>query len=235
MDEIAKLIEKDTDLLLIDGIVKLIEQDTDLLLNDIKTFIYLRSELYTNYVDQTYGIGGGNFLMLVGLFSTLFYMAKCYAIIKDRQDLIVNHESLLSRILIKLGIHQLQWGPHRVIDRKALKFLLKDYSDWNLSKKQFNQIMDLYRNSLAHMGLPKLPVSTIDFRKKTPFNNAVETLDKWGKPFDIDHHSKCITSINADLVYRDVLNIRKNICIDVKKLDTNPDIARRLATFLVKI
>ncbi len=193
-------------------LIEKIEKDTNYILNDVKTFIYVRSELKDKYDTQAYGIGGGNFLMLVGLFSVLFYLAKCNAVLRDNKSLL-SGTSLIYRIL---HLREQVWSLQRIVDRKALRELLKQHSDLELSKKQFNQLMDSYRNHLAHLGLPRLPINTLSYSKNKSFKAAIKSLNNWAKSFDIDTLNS-ITLVNSDLLYRDVLNIRKSLFKEVKQ------------------
>ena len=78
-------------------IIKKVLDDTLLMTNDVKSFLFLRSEGLP-YLKK-YNLGGGNLLSLLGLFSILGMLSKIFFILKCGVDLSkkkIDHEELVA-------------------------------------------------------------------------------------------------------------------------------------------
>lgn len=183
--------------------IKIIENTCGLMINDTYSFVFLRSE-GLNYLKE-HSLGGGNFLMIIGQFAVLNYLAKTYSIlcsgevvyvtqedVKEfeniREDLKINHSEVWKKIKKLLKKPRL-WDF--INETEAFVKLIFDYpGDLGIPKndESMMKVWNDYRNKLSHIasiGNNNISV-TLEYWDQKTYIEAKEFLENEnGKPFSI--------------------------------------------------
>lgn len=118
-----------------------LSQQPSMVINDVKTFQWIR--LYHPEMLEKEGLGGGNILSIMGLFSVLNYFSKVYKILKSGK---------LPRRQIPADINRLTKKLYFVEDQAFLR-LLKDCPTKLVDSDKdddLRSIWNIFRNQLAH-------------------------------------------------------------------------------------
>lgn len=184
-----------------------IELHSRLMLADIDTFVWLKMDqksLYDSTAKQL-GIGGGNFLSVLGLFSILDYLAQIYTVLR------------LGNIPKKRkGVIQ----PETEQFERVCKLLSDSVGNWRLTKSQIRKSWDFFRNEITHRAYPKSIIFTVtfgDIRNFTEFSNVdLLKLSPEASPFGFDSNGKpfCLVEVFN-------LNIKKIIIWLSNEIENN--------------
>lgn len=153
------------------NIINEFEKRTNYLLNDCNSFLYLKCiPSVTDNECAENNIGGGNFLMAIGLFSLVNLAAKInYAIdgnehftkeeigeiVKVKKMLIDSSESnkkIISARFIVPKINTLKTPENKCFEKLFLD--TKDIVTWGIELADCQNIWDYYRNKLSHLSIP---------------------------------------------------------------------------------
>ncbi|MEK7587037.1 MAG: hypothetical protein AAB453_04170 [Patescibacteria group bacterium] len=146
------------------------------IINDCLTFTKIR--LHHNPVYKSLETGGGNFLMTLGLLSTLGFMAKIYAHLSNPSSFFDSNKhdevkKLKFEIIKRPGINKklldyLKIPPMGSVNEEdAFVNLVNRVQSDNivylgLDVRSSRKIWKIYRNKLAHLTIPLSPVGVYD-------------------------------------------------------------------------
>jgi len=182
-----------------------IESHVSLLLADIETFIWLKLDKKDDYdsASNKYGIGGGNFLSVIGLFSILDFLSQIYTIArlgkipKKKKNVIVPESNQTERV----------W-----------KLLYDSTSCWGISEVQFQKCWRSYRNPLVHNSFPKSPIFAVKFQDVNSYETFIG-LDssklKQNSPFGFDDNGTPICFV--ELLYLSTYQITLWVSDEIRK------------------
>ncbi|MDD5016407.1 MAG: hypothetical protein PHW73_15185 [Atribacterota bacterium] len=178
-----------------------LKKKTDFILGDVKTYIWVKSSVsykYSEYAGK-YHLGGGNFLIVQGLFSIINYLCKINFILQKGTSAydIVTKESNYD-------------------EKSAFEVLIRKSNIWKINDQGTLQaIWDYYRNSLTHLSYPKKSVSALNSRKNCRYLRLLEDIRSLNqKPFIIENG--IIKDCLAELLFRDVEKLIEWLCNEIK-------------------
>lgn len=159
-----------------DQINLLVQEISGSLTSDSLTFIKIR--LQHNAIYKSLSTGGGNFLMTLGLLSTLGFLAKVYCKL-SYPDFFTD-----DRVVIKAKKLKKKMAESRIATKKELEIfrvpridetneemcfvkLIDRVQEDNITYMGLNntsaqQVWRLFRNKLAHISVPRSPVAVYD-------------------------------------------------------------------------
>lgn len=141
-------------------LAEIIQNRTHSLIADANAFIWLRAEQGT--VLQDGRIGGGNFLMALGLFSIINFLGKVYSLLEDPSIAITQEEVEEAKQLVK-SVDGLKANKAFELKRvgqinettSSLKLFAEcPYLDSGFSEDELRRVWDGVRNNLSHMIVP---------------------------------------------------------------------------------
>lgn len=137
---------------------KYITEFIQYIIQDCKSFIYIRLNQIDDYRNHNFGIGGGNILMALGLFSTLGYLSKIFVILskdnykKNKWGDINETEAFLN--LMNITPHDLGF---------------KKIGDDNI-RKQWRR----WRHKLVHLTVPQGQIQACDAEHQPILKNQYQ-------------------------------------------------------------
>jgi len=168
----------------------LIKQRTSFIGGDCYTFIMGKSR-NENYI-HLWGTGGGNFLMAVGLFSVINFLAKVYRHLVEPTAFIseADRQSVIdTKTTLKTEHPELKqvisgWQNPRIGDVNEMQTFIKlgealpKNIDLGISQQDnitAENVWKVFRNFLTHMAWPGSSVATIHFQN-LPTNLTIEQM-----------------------------------------------------------
>lgn len=214
---------------------RLIEKRT-WMINDARLFTWAKCDGRLKIIEGL-KIGGGNFLVTLGLFAVLNFLSKAYYLLQEGSEVWSEEEiKKTKKILRKLPKGTKAFPPVFGSPKKterdcfidfalALQFPLFSNSK-ELSKKEqterYSEIWESYRNKLSHMAMPKHAAVTLNFAdlKYEGSGGAEELLEIDTSPAFIK--SGTLYAVRIDFFARD---IKKWVNWINQEIDENPKIS----------
>lgn len=165
-------------------------EDRTWMINDARLFTWAKCEGRRKTIEKL-NLGGGNFLVTLGLFSTLNFLSKVYYLLHDNAKLWTKEEvdlikkELKSNARTKKAKPPFVGSPRKTERDCFIKFASDlEYPLFNGSKELpiseqkvlYDKIWNSFRNKLAHMAMPDGTATALDFGDMS-YNDAVEILD----------------------------------------------------------
>lgn len=175
--------------------LKNIIKSASLMLNDVDTFLLMRSEFIKNFeeFEISHGIGGGNFLSLIGQFAIINFLSKIYCILKKGESAFISQKQIDEWKELKDKLKKKEPGFWEEIKKyyeknkprlgemnesEAFVLFINDCPVKILAnKKDTEKIWKYFRNKISHLALPKGKVATTKFYKYS-FLEAKESVKK---------------------------------------------------------
>lgn len=158
------------------------------MIHDCETFIYLQLEKQREYNNASHslGIGGGNFLIALGLFSAIDFIAVCNYVYKygylGRQDKREKYKKLNKEQEVKDAKKVLR--DNYLILEKSLnttsaftKLIESAFPEWNLSEEVLTNFWDNYRHALVHLSVPRMRI-VLNTSKYNNYEDYINEPDK---------------------------------------------------------
>lgn len=207
-----------------------IQSRVNMIVADANTFIWLRHDCPEDLEKNT-NIGGGNLLMILGLFSALNFLAKIYKILCEGSFCIVNKEEIkkLNNFIkkyseIKKIIQPKVIGQVRDEESAFVRLIKDSGSNFGLNDEALRYNWKSFRNSLVHSAIIYPGDSAVAFL--TPdknFKQFLNYLKKRKRPVFArnQHGSRC---------YPDILNIEVEYIRDwlIKEIGNNKFSSRNM-------
>jgi hypothetical protein len=184
---------------------------------------------------QKWETGGGNFLMALGLFAVLNFLAKVHRHLTDPDAFIAQNDREIVNETIKglkkdpklkviLEGKNTRWLPPRVGDVNEKESFIKlvdalpnkiDLGIPDDKGESAGEIWNSLRNSLAHMAWPKSPLGAYStFPESTTMRELRWMIDSGQKSFY--KYQDCLV-YNSDKLNIDVYKIAEWICTKIEK------------------
>jgi hypothetical protein len=214
-------------------IIGTISDNCNLIHSDVNTFLWVKTDMSDEFenVPENYFIGGGNLLMVHGLFAIINYLAKAYKILRKGYDIDNKLKVSLNNFLentisvngkSKKAKKYFQFKPEINETDAFAKFIEDSEVDWGLTEDQIKEVWNFYRNSLTHMAIPKglisgtRPESIAYQDKKKQFEvSSIKTFFK--------HSKKPLYACNADMLNRDTMTLVEWLCKEIFDEDKYSD------------
>lgn len=162
------------------------------LVNDSNTFLKVRTERKF-YIDSSLRLGGGNFMIALGLFSALSYLAKLYVLLSGKCTLPTTVDIENAKDLFKKNTdfrnYFYQKRSDSINETDAFIKLLSDPDcpqNFGLGKDEYSKIYTSVRNHLAHRirpdyGYTMTSIQT-DEGKEIPYEDIRSVIDRSSQP-----------------------------------------------------
>jgi hypothetical protein len=166
-----------------------INSRANMIIFDANTFIWIRHNCSEDLKRNT-NIGGGNLLMILGLFSALNFLAKIYKILHKGNSCIVNKEEIkkLKDFIkkhseVKKMIQPKIVGQIRDEESAFIKLIKDSESNFGLNEEKLRYIWKCFRNYLVHSATIYPGASSITFTiSNKNFKQFLDHLEERKRP-----------------------------------------------------
>lgn len=184
-----------------------IQLRVNMIIADTNTFIWLRHD-HPEELEKNMNIGGGNLLMVLGLFSALSFLAKIYRILRKGNSCIVSNVEVkkLNDFIkkypeIKKLIQPQVAGQVRDEESAFVKLIKGSGSNFGLSGEALRYNWKSFRNSLVHLATVHPGDSAVTFLA------SGENLKQFMKHLRKRKHPVFARNQHGSRCYPDILNI----------------------------
>ena len=174
----------------LEELASLIENRPFSIIADTNTFVWARAE-HRAVFSEIKEIGGGNFLIVLGLFAVIGYLAKINAILNGRdvvtktqkdhakellKPIFKEHPEIKDRVLVK--------RVGQINETDAFKQLMEDaHISWGMPQNDLFKVWDDLRNKLTHMVIPENGYQLNTRMGGENYKQAKEVADQSGMVF----------------------------------------------------
>jgi hypothetical protein len=163
------------------------------------------------------GIGGGNFLVTLGMFAVLNFLSKAYYLLHDDAELWSEEEVRRVKRALRScpdshgAVPPFKGAPKRsekacfieFADAMDFPFFLGEEDMPQSDRRQiFERMWDSYRNKLAHMAMPGQAISSVGDYAGRPYSEVRQMLDGNTQPAFVESNGAYLPI--TDLLSRDI-------------------------------
>jgi hypothetical protein len=213
------------DLKLRQWISEKISDNCNLIHSDVNTFIWVKTDISAQFKDvpENYFIGGGNLLMVHGLFAVINFIAKAYTMLVQGYDLSEDNEKQWQQLLVDDPEFAKKYKTYKnkgyiyekfsvINEEVAFKRLIKNADiNWGYDDQQLSQIWKYYRNKLTHMAVPGGIIGA-DAPAKISYPSAWLKYYSINSPPFVKHSKKELYACDANLLNRDTKKLVEWVC-----------------------